>query len=274
MADPLIAPDQRWRTFARKACRAWPLVARAGLAAVLGAGIAAHASPAAAQAYPSRAVTFVVGYAPGGTGDVVARLIAQKLGGVLGQSVVVENRAGASGAIAAQSVARAAPDGHTLLVGQTAEIAINQHLMQGARLRSRQGPAADRPGGGGAARPRRARQGPLRDPAGARESRPASKQGLSFASAGIGMPGHFAGELLKAKSHTHSSSTCPTRAPARPSTTSSAGMSICIFPGRRRPWRTSRRASSSCWRCRRRSARRRRPTCRPSPRPSTRPAST
>lgn len=203
MADPLIAPDQRWRTFARKACRAWPLVARAGLAAVvLGAGIAAHASPAAAQAYPSRAVTFVVGYAPGGTGDVVARLIAQKLGGVLGQSVVVENRAGASGAIAAQSVARAAPDGHTLLVGQTAEIAINQHLMKGLAYdpgKDLQPIALAAVVPLGLVVPGKAPYATL--PELVKAAR-ASKQGLSFASAGIGTPGHFAGELLKAKSQT------------------------------------------------------------------------
>src|SRR3712207_901742 len=89
----------------------------------------ATALPLAAQTYPIRNITFVVGYAPGGTGDVVARIIAQKLGAALGKTVVVENRAGASGAIAAKSAARAESDGHTLLVGQTAEIAINQHLV-------------------------------------------------------------------------------------------------------------------------------------------------
>ena len=169
---------------------------------VLGAGIAAHASPAAAQAYPSRAVTFVVGYAPGGTGDVVARLIAQKLGGVLGQSVVVENRAGASGAIAAQSVARAAPDGHTLLVGQTAEIAINQHLMKGLAYdpgKDLQPIALAAVVPLGLVVPGKAPYATL--PELVKAAR-ASKQGLSFASAGIGTPGHFAGELLKAKSQT------------------------------------------------------------------------
>jgi tripartite-type tricarboxylate transporter receptor subunit TctC len=83
------------------------------------------------QAYPTRTIQLVVAYAAGGTCDIVARSVAERLGAALGQSVVVENRAGASGAIGAHSVASAAPDGYTLLVGQTAEVAINQHWLKG-----------------------------------------------------------------------------------------------------------------------------------------------
>src|SRR5262249_44594510 len=83
----------------------------------------AAASPAVAETYPSRPITLVVAYAAGGTGDIVARVISEKLGSALGQSMVVENRAGASGAIGTRSVVAAVPDGHTLLVGQTGEIA-------------------------------------------------------------------------------------------------------------------------------------------------------
>ena len=89
------------------------------------------AQPAQAQSFPGRTVHLVVAYAPGGTGDIVARLISDKLATALGQSVVVENRPGASGAIGTQSVVSAAPDGHTLLVGQTAEVAINQNWIKG-----------------------------------------------------------------------------------------------------------------------------------------------
>ena len=103
------------------------LRARAITIAIAVAGVAAAAAQAPAQTYPSRTVHLVVAYAAGGTGDIVARVIADKLAGALGQSVVVENRPGASGALGTKSVIAAAPDGHTLLVGQTGEIAINQH---------------------------------------------------------------------------------------------------------------------------------------------------
>ena len=98
---------------------------------LLAIGLVCAYLPASAQPFPSKTVRLVVAYAPGGTGDVVARVIADKLGAALGQSVIVENRAGASGAIGAQSVVSAAPDGHTLLVGQTAEIVVNQYWIKG-----------------------------------------------------------------------------------------------------------------------------------------------
>src|SRR6266436_8596388 len=100
------------------------------LALILIAGVGDASLPARAQTFPSRTVHLIVSYAAGGTGDIVARLISDKLAAALGQNVVVENRAGASGSIGTQSVVSAAPDGHTLLVGQPAEVAINQSWIK------------------------------------------------------------------------------------------------------------------------------------------------
>lgn len=95
---------------------------RALLPALLSvAALAAHGQ----AAYPARPISLIVGYAPGGGTDLIARVVAQKLGEVLGQPVVVENRAGAQAIIAAQYVAKANPDGYTLMIGPTGPVAMN-----------------------------------------------------------------------------------------------------------------------------------------------------
>jgi len=100
---------------------------RAGLAVVT---LAVVASPAIALAdYPDHPITLLVPAAPGGTTDLAARLIAQPLSGALGQSVVVENKPGASGSIASQAVAKAAPDGYTLLLQYSGYNAISPHVQ-------------------------------------------------------------------------------------------------------------------------------------------------
>jgi tripartite-type tricarboxylate transporter receptor subunit TctC len=83
---------------------------------------------ARAQDYPARPVTVVAPYAAGGGADLIARLMAQKLADRLGQSFVVENRLGAGGVIAANSVAKSAPDGYTLFLGTSTQLAIQATL--------------------------------------------------------------------------------------------------------------------------------------------------
>src|SRR4051812_2008600 len=80
---------------------------------------------ATAQTYPSRPITLIVPFPPGGVTDVVGRAVAARLTTELGQSVVVENRAGASGALGGAIAARAAPDGYTLLLGNISTLGTN-----------------------------------------------------------------------------------------------------------------------------------------------------
>ena len=93
------------------------------LSALAAASLAA--CPANAQTYPTKPVRIVVGFAPGGPADVMARLIAPKLTAALGQSVVVDNRPGAGGTIAARAVAESEADGHTLLLGNTSTLVVS-----------------------------------------------------------------------------------------------------------------------------------------------------
>jgi tripartite-type tricarboxylate transporter receptor subunit TctC len=98
---------------------------------ILAAGVALLASAAAhAQTYPSKPITIVVPFAPGSGTDTVSRLVGHYLGNALKQSVVIENKAGANGAIAATYVARAAPDGHTLLMATNSSHSANPSLMK------------------------------------------------------------------------------------------------------------------------------------------------
>jgi tripartite-type tricarboxylate transporter receptor subunit TctC len=99
-----------------------PSIAAALLAA------SALLTDAAAQDYPSRPITLVIPYPPGGGNDVMGRSVAEKMSKTLGQTIVVENRAGAGGSIATRQVARAAPDGYTLVLGGTGTLAVNPTL--------------------------------------------------------------------------------------------------------------------------------------------------
>ena len=87
-------------------------------------------APTCAATYPDRPIRILVGYAAGGGVDLVARLLSEPMKAALGQPVIVENRTGASAMIASNVVAKAAPDGYTLLAAASGEVAINQHLFK------------------------------------------------------------------------------------------------------------------------------------------------
>ena len=100
---------------------------------LLAAALVLAAPLASAEAWPDKPVKLMVGYNAGGGVDAVARMLAQRLSPLLGQTVVVENRAGASGMIAAELVAKAPADGYTLLMGESGML-INSHLQPRANL--------------------------------------------------------------------------------------------------------------------------------------------
>jgi tripartite-type tricarboxylate transporter receptor subunit TctC len=85
---------------------------------------------ALAQSYPAKPIRILVGFPPGGSTDIVARVVGQKLGETLGTPVVIDNRPGASATLAMQAAARAAPDGYTLVMGHLGTLAVNPALFQ------------------------------------------------------------------------------------------------------------------------------------------------
>ena len=100
------------------------------LAAALGVGLSLPATVAAQASFPSKPLIIIVPFTPGGTTDILARIVGQGLSTEFGQSVVIENRAGAGGNIGAQVAAKAAPDGYTLFMGTVGTQAINASLYK------------------------------------------------------------------------------------------------------------------------------------------------
>ncbi len=98
------------------------------MAGMLAASLAALGNVAIAQKYPNRPVRIIIGGAPGGAGDVLARLMSQSLSDAFGQTFVMDNRVGANGVIAATLLKSAPPDGHTLMMGYAGVITVNPHM--------------------------------------------------------------------------------------------------------------------------------------------------
>jgi tripartite-type tricarboxylate transporter receptor subunit TctC len=106
--------------------------AAAALLAICGHTAVTHAAmtPADVQAYPSKPIRFIIPFSPGGSGDAIMRVVGQKLTEAWGQSCIIDNRAGASGAIGLQMAARSAPDGYTLVHGTASTHTINPILQK------------------------------------------------------------------------------------------------------------------------------------------------
>ena len=162
------------------------------LAATLAVALPAHAQ----SAFPSKTITIVVPTAAGGGNDSMARVVGQKLGALLGQTVIIDNRAGANGSIASEYVARATPDGHTLMFGYIAT-----HAMNPALQKLRYDPVADfEPIGLVGNSPTlmvATAAAPFKDVKELVAQLKAKPDRYTYASAGAGTAPHFAGELFK-----------------------------------------------------------------------------
>src|SRR5881227_3672413 len=100
----------------------WPAV----LAAFV---LLAASTPATGQDYPTRPITLVVPFAPGGSASVAARAVADKMSDTLGQQIVIDNRGGAGGTVATRAVAKAVPDGYTIVVATSATVGTSPSLL-------------------------------------------------------------------------------------------------------------------------------------------------
>jgi tripartite-type tricarboxylate transporter receptor subunit TctC len=165
------------------------------------AGMAALGFPSGsgAQGFPSRSITIIVPYPPGGPVDALARLIAQEAAGDLNQPIVVENRPGGSGIIGAHAVARAEPDGHVLVLGTNQTHATNQSLIKNCPYDAVRDFA---PVAGIAAMPHVlvVRKSLALTSVGDVVAMAKAKPGtLTFGSTGNGSGAHLAGELFKTK---------------------------------------------------------------------------
>ncbi len=167
-------------------------------AATIAAAFVVPTLPAWPQAYPSRPIHLIVNFAPGGAGDILGRIIGGQLAIELHQSVVVENHAGAGGTIGARDVVNAAPDGYTLTVAQTPEIAINPYFMKDVGYDPRKDLQPVALAGVMPLVLAVPAKSPYTNVAQWVAALRASKA-MTFASAGVGTPGHLAGEMLRLK---------------------------------------------------------------------------
>jgi tripartite-type tricarboxylate transporter receptor subunit TctC len=167
--------------------------------ALLAIGIAVAALPAQAQDYPSKPITIVSAQASGGASDTVVRAVQERLQTALGQPIVMENRPGASGNVGAAQVARAAPDGYTLMVGTDAMMTSNVHLFKSMPFDPVKDFAPITNAGANIIVLAVHADVPAKSVAELVAYAKANPGKLQFGSSGVASPHHLAGELLKLK---------------------------------------------------------------------------
>ena len=176
---------------------------RSALRAITVAACLVAPLPGFAQAYPLKPITFVVPFPPGGVTDPVARMVGQKMSESVKQSVIVENKPGASGIIASEYVKRSPPDGYTVLMGFTGSHSVNPSLYSKLPY----DPVKDFQPVTVLISTKHVLVVPAESPAKSVADLVAlakkSPNGLTFASQGVGAGGHLLGEMLKAKTGTN-----------------------------------------------------------------------
>ncbi|MBL0421655.1 tripartite tricarboxylate transporter substrate binding protein [Ramlibacter sp. AW1] len=158
---------------------------------------AAVPATATAQSYPAKPVKMMVGFAPGGPTDILARLVATAMSKSLGQNVIVENRAGAAGALAAQALAKAEPDGYTILFAGDGQLTLLPQLSPNAGYQTLQDMAPLRTVAGQSNVLMAHKSSGIVDmPSLLRQAR-ATPRTVSYGSAGNGTPSHLVGALFE-----------------------------------------------------------------------------
>jgi tripartite-type tricarboxylate transporter receptor subunit TctC len=155
------------------------------------------ATGAVAQTYPVRPITIVVGYPPGASSDLIARTIADPLSAALGQPVIIDNRSGAGGSVAAAYVARALADGYTLMIGTDAMMTSNVYLYKNATYDPAKDFAPITNAGANVIALAVNAELPVKSVAELIAYAKANPGKLSFGSSGTASPHHLAGELLR-----------------------------------------------------------------------------
>ena len=158
-----------------------------------------RAGPAAAQDYPTKPITIVSAQAGGGASDTIGRMVSERLQAALGQPVLIESRPGASGNVGAAAVARAAPDGYTLMIGTDAMMTSNVHLFKSMPFDPVKDFAPITNAGANIIVLAVHADLPVKSVAELIAHAKANPGKLQFGSSGVASPHHLAGELLKLK---------------------------------------------------------------------------